>query len=199
MEHDTITLARHATALEQPEPTVIIRQPDGEALAAAQETAADRKPGDGAATPPDRAQARELERLGDQIAELSARNDAATYELLCQLREFDRRHGWEGWRSCAHWLNWRTGLDLGAAREKLRVAAALADLNHIAAAMARGQLSYSKVRALTRVATPATEAPLLAVALGATASHVERLVRAWRRADRDAAPAAEQDAWRAGH
>ena len=199
MEHDTITLARHATALEQPEPTVIIRQPDGEALAVAQETAADRKPGHGAATPPDRAQARELERLGDQIAELSARNDAATYELLCQLREFDRRHGWEGWRSCAHWLNWRTGLDLGAAREKLRVAAALADLNHIAAAMARGQLSYSKVRDLTRVATPATEAPLLAVALGATASHVERLVRAWRRADRDAAPAAEQDAWRAGH
>ena len=64
----------------------------------------------------DPAQAPELERLGDQIAELSARIDAATYELLCQLREFDRRHGWEGWRSCAHWLNWRTGLDLGAAR-----------------------------------------------------------------------------------
>ena len=86
----------------------------------------------------------------------------------------------------------RTGLDLGAAREKLRVAAALADLNHIAAAMARGQLSYSKVRALTRVATPATEARLLAVALGATAAHVERLVRAWRRADRDAQADAEQ-------
>ena len=193
MEHDTITLARHATALERPEPTVMILQPDGEALAAAQETATDRKPGDGAATPPDRALAPELERLGDQIAELSARIDAATYELLCQLREFDRRHGWEGWRSCAHWLNWRTGLDLGAAREKLRVAAALAELNHIAAAMARGQLSYSKVRALTRVATPATEARLLAVALGATASHVERLVRAWRQADRDAAPDAEQE------
>ena len=134
-----------------------------------------------------------MERLGDQIAELSARIDAATDELLCRLREFDRRHGWEGWRSSAHWLNWRTGLDLGAAREKLRVAVALANLNHIAAAMARGQLSYSKVRALTRVATPATEARLLAVALGATAAHVERLVRAWRRADRDAAPDAEQE------
>ena len=193
MEHDTITLARHVTTMERSEPTVMIRQPDGEALATVQGTAPDRKPGDGAATPPDRAQEPELERLGDQIAELSARIDAATYELLCQLREFDRRHGWEGWRSCAHWLNWRTGLDLGAAREKLRVAAALADLNHIAAAMARGQLSYSKVRALTRVATPATEARLLAVALGATASHVERLVRAWRRADRDVAPDAEQE------
>ena len=187
-----MTLARHATAMEPPEPTVMIRQPDGETLATAQETAADRKPGDGAAARTDPAPEPELECLGDQIAELSARIDAATYELLCQLREFDRRYGWEGWRSCAHWLNWRTGLDLGAAREKLRVAAALADLNHIAAAMARGQLSYSKVRALTRVATPTTEAQLLAVALGATASHVERLVRAWRRADRDAQPDAEQ-------
>ena len=134
----------------------------------------------------------ELELLGNQIAELSARIDAATYELLCHLHEFDLRHGWEGWRSCAHWLNWRTGLDLGAAREKLRVAAALADLNHVAAAMARGQLSYSKVRALTRVASPATEARLLAVALCATAAQVERLVRAWRRADRDAQPDTEQ-------
>ena len=193
MEHNTITLARHATAPERPEPTVMIRPPEGDALAAAHETAADREPGDGAALQPDQAQEPELQRLGNQIAELSARIDAANYELLCQLREFDRRYGWEGWRSCAHWLNWRTGLDLGAAREKLRVAAALADLNHIAAAMARGQLSYSKVRALTRVATPATEARLLAVALGATAAQVERLVRGWRRADRDAAPDAEQE------
>ncbi len=179
MEHDTITLARHATTPERPD--------------AVHATAADREPGDGAALQPDPGQEPELKRLGNQIAELSARIDAANYELLCQLREFDRRYGWEGWRSCAHWLNWRTGLALGAAREKLRVAAALADLNHIAAAMARGQLSYSKVRALTRVATPATEARLLAVALGATAAHVERLVRAWRQADRDAAPDAEQE------
>ncbi len=192
MKSDTITLARHATTMDRPEPTVMIRQPDEDALAAARAAAADRKPGDSAAKRPDPGQGPELARLGDQIAELAARIDAATYELLCHLREFDRGYGWEGWRSCAHWLNWRTGLDLGAAREKLRVAAALADLNHIAAAMARGQLSYSKVRALTRVATPATEAPLLALALRATASHVERLVRAWRQADRDAQPDAEQ-------
>ena len=192
MKSDTITLARHATAMDRPEPTVTIRQPDGEARAAAQETTADQAPGDGAEVRLDPALAPDLNSLGDQIAELSARIDAATYELLCQLLEFDRRYGWEGWRSCAHWLNWRTGLDLGAAREKLRVAVALADLNHIAAAMARGQVSYSKVRALTRVATPATEAPLLALALRATASHVERLVRAWRQADRDAHPDAEQ-------
>ena len=193
MEHGTTTLARYATAMEPPEPTVIIGQPDGDGFATTQEISADRKPGDGAAMPPDPAQAPDLDRLGDQIAELAARIDAATYELLCQLHEFDRHHGWEGWRSCAHWLNWRTGLDLGAAREKLRVAVALADLNHVSAAMARGQLSYSKVRALTRVATPATEARLLAVALGSTAAQVERLVRAWRRADRDAAPDAERE------
>ena len=170
MEHETITLSRHATAV----------------------ATAERKPPDAVAARPGPAQPPELELLGNQIAELSARIDAATYELLCHLHEFDLRHGWEGWRSCAHWLNWRTGLDLGAAREKLRVAAALADLNHVAAAMARGQLSYSKVRALTRVASPATEARLLAVALCATAAQVERLVRAWRRVDRDAQPDAEQ-------
>ena len=190
MEHDTITISQ-ATAVATPEPTVVM-QPAGGAVAIAQETAAERKPPDAVAARPGPAQAPELELLGNQIAELSARIDAATYELLCHLHEFDRRYGWEGWRSCAHWLNWRTGLDLGAAREKLRVAAALADLNHVAAAMARGQLSYSKVRALTRVASPATEARLLAVALCATAAQVERLVRAWRRVDRDAQPDAEQ-------
>ena len=174
-----------------PEQTVVM-QPAGGAVATTQETAAERTPPDATAGRPGPALPPELELLGNQIAELSARIDAATYDLLCHLHEFDRRHGWEGWRSCAHWLNWRTGLDLGAAREKLRVAAALADLNHVAAAMARGQLSYSKVRALTRVASPATDARLLAVALCATAAQVERLVRAWRRVDRDAQPDAEQ-------
>ena len=190
MEHDTITISQ-ATAVATPEPTVVM-PPAGGAVAIAQETAAERKPPDAVAARPGPAQAPELALLGNQIAELSARIDAATYDLLCHLHEFDRRYGWEGWRSCAHWLNWRTGLDLGAAREKLRVAAALADLNHVSAAMARGQLSYSKVRALTRVASPATEARLLAVALCATAAQVERLVRAWRRVDRDAQPDAEQ-------
>ena len=191
MEHETITISRQATAVATPEQTVVM-QPAGGTVATTQETAAERTPPDATAGRPGPALPPELELLGNQIAELSARIDAATYDLLCHLHEFDLRHGWEGWRSCAHWLNWRTGLDLGAAREKLRVAAALADLNHVAAAMARGQLSYSKVRALTRVASPATEARLLAVALSATAAQVERLVRAWRRVDRDAQPDAEQ-------
>ena len=107
----------------------------------------------------------QVDQLGDAIAELSARIQAATYELLVLIREFDERSGWgNGFVSCAHWLNWRTGLELGAAREKVRVARALKDLPRLSAAMQRGELSYSKVRALTRVATPETESSLLDVA-----------------------------------
>ena len=96
----------------------------------------------------------ELDRLGDEIAELSAHLDAATARLLDRIREFDTRQGWgNGFRSCAAWLSWRVGLDPGAAREKVRVAHALGTLPRLAAALASGELSYSKVRALTRVAT----------------------------------------------
>src|SRR6267378_607860 len=127
----------------------------------------------------------ELDRLGDQIAELSAHLDAATGSLLALIREFDARGGWNtGFRSCAEWLSWRVGLELGAARERVRVARALATLPRLAQARARGKLSYSKVRALTRVAAPDTEERLLAVGMAGTAHHVERIVRGWRRVDR---------------
>jgi 5-methylcytosine-specific restriction endonuclease McrA len=129
----------------------------------------------------------ELDRLGDEIAELSAHLDAATARLLDLIREFDAREGWNnGFRSCAHWLSWRIGLDLGAAREKVRVARALGTLPCLALALARGELSYAKIRALTRVATPETEERLLAVAHAGTAEHVERIVRGWRRVDQNA-------------
>jgi 5-methylcytosine-specific restriction endonuclease McrA len=127
----------------------------------------------------------ELDRLGDEIAGLSAHLEAATARLLDLIREFDARRGWgNGFRSCAHWLSWRVGLDLGAAREKVRVARALGELPRLAQALARGELSYAKVRALTRVATPQTEERLLAVGRAGTADHVERIVRGWRRVDR---------------
>ena len=128
----------------------------------------------------------EAERLGNDIAELAARIQAATYELLVMIRAFDQREGWSGFKSCAHWLNWRTGLALGAAREKVRVARALGDLPLLSDAMRRGRISYSKVRALTRVATPANERRLLGFAECAPASYVERLARAWCRVDRQA-------------
>ncbi len=129
----------------------------------------------------------DLDRLGDQIAELSAHLDAATAQLLDLIREFDARSGWNtGFRSCAAWLSWRIGLDLGAARERVRVARALGTLPRLAHALARGELSYAKVRALTRVATPDTEERLLAVGKAGTAEHVERIVRGWRQVDRQA-------------
>jgi len=135
----------------------------------------------------------DVEALGERIAELSAQIQAATYQLLVMLRDFDERAGWNvGFRSCAHWLNWRTGLDLGAAREKVRVAGALAALPRLSEAMRHGQISYAKVRALTRVATAANEAELLVFAKAGTAAHVEKLVRLWRRTDRLAERELEQ-------
>ena len=139
----------------------------------------------------------EMERLADRIAELSARIQAATYELLVLIRQFDEREGWSGFTSCAHWLSWRIGLAPGAAREKVRVARALADLPLLSDALRRGRISYSKVRAVTRVATPETEQTLLDVALAGTAAHVEQVVRAWRRVDRTA-EAADDRRRRAG-
>ncbi|HEV8615676.1 MAG TPA: DUF222 domain-containing protein [Methylomirabilota bacterium] len=143
-----------------------------------------------------------LDRLGDEIAELSAHLEAATARLLDLIREFDARGGWNnGFRSCAAWLGWRVGLDLGAARERVRVARALGTLPLLAGALARGELSYAKVRALTRVATPETEERLLGVGKAGTAEHVERIVRGWRRMDRkaEAREAVLQNASRALH
>jgi Domain of unknown function (DUF222)/HNH endonuclease len=131
--------------------------------------------------------AAELDRLGDEIAELSAHLDAATARLLELIREFDARGGWNtGFSSCAAWLSWRVGLAPGAARERVRVARALGTLPRLAEALGRGELSYAKVRALTRVATAETEARLLAVGRAGTAVHVERIVRGWRRVDQRA-------------
>jgi hypothetical protein len=128
------------------------------------------------------------QQLGDEIAELSAHIEVATARLLTLIREFDALGGWHhaGAKSCAEWLSWRVGVDLRAAYERVRVARALPGLPCINAAFACAEISYSKVRALTRVATPETEERLLAFARCGTASHVERLTRAWRRVDRHA-------------
>ncbi len=133
-----------------------------------------------------------IDRLGDRIAELSARIQAATYELLVLIRQFDEANGWSGCVSCAHWLSWRTGLAPGAAREHVRDARALRSLPKLSDAMRRGVVSYSKVRAVTRVATPETEQALLDVALCGTAAHVEQVVRGWRRVDRAAEQAEDR-------
>jgi hypothetical protein len=143
-----------------------------------------------------------LDRLGEEIAELAAHLTVATARLLDLIREFDARGGWSnGFVSCAAWLTWRVGLAPGAAREHVRVARALGTLPRLAQALACGELSYSKVRELTRVATPATEQRLLAVGRAGTAEHVTRIVRGWRLVDRkaEAREAAQQHASRALH
>jgi hypothetical protein len=125
-----------------------------------------------------------LPELEARLTELAGHLNAATHRFLVLLAEFDRREGWAdgAMRSCAHWLGWKCGIDLGAAREKVRVAPALEALPQVSAAMGRGELSHSKVRALTRVATPETEDTLLMIALHGTAHHVEAVVRGYRRA-----------------
>ena len=94
--------------------------------------------------------------------------------------------------SCAQWLSWRAGFSPGAAREHVRVARALGKLPKLSEAMRRGRISYSKVRAVTRVATPENEDDLLHVCRAGTAAHVERIARAWRRIDRNVEQAEER-------
>jgi hypothetical protein len=122
------------------------------------------------------------EGLEREITELGGHINAATARWLALVGEFDRRQGWAEWgcRSCAHWLSYRCGVSPAAAREQVRVARRVAELPKLQAAFARGELCYSQVRAVTRVATPDTEADLLEIALHATASQLETIVRAYR-------------------
>ena len=86
----------------------------------------------------------------------------------------------QGAQSCAHWLSWRIGLDSATAREKVRVARALGQLPLLDAALAAGRISYAKVRAITRVATPGTEGRLVEMAACATGAQLERICRRYR-------------------
>src|SRR5688572_1218228 len=126
---------------------------------------------------------RSIEKLAKEICTLTGHMNAANHRWLMLIGEFDRRTGWSdgATQSCAHWLNWKCGIAMGAAREKVRVAHALENLPKISAAMACGKLSYSKVREITRVASAETEDYLLMIAEHGTAQHVEKLVRAYRR------------------
>src|SRR6187402_2487432 len=121
--------------------------------------------------------------LEDRLVGWASSLAAAECEFLDLLAEFDAREAWgdSGLRSTAHWLSWRLGLRLGVAREKVRVARALQRLPLVHAEFAAGALSYCKVRALSRVATDATEAELVHVARGATGAQLETVVRQWRR------------------
>ncbi|MDO8271537.1 MAG: DUF222 domain-containing protein, partial [Gammaproteobacteria bacterium] len=123
--------------------------------------------------------------LSDEITRLAGHINAAQHRFLTLLAALIERDAWEGHgiKSPAHWLNYHCGIDLGAAREKVRVAKSLQQLPGIDDAFRSGTISYSKVRAMTRSATPENEQMLLQVALHGTALHVEQLVRKYRRTE----------------
>ncbi|MCP4769466.1 MAG: DUF222 domain-containing protein [Gammaproteobacteria bacterium] len=126
--------------------------------------------------------------LEREITDLCAQINAASYRLLQLVAELDDEEPWGSWglTSCAHFLNWRCGIGMNAAREKVRVAHALKQLPLISASFATGELSFSKVRAVTRIADPDNEKELLELARYATAAQVEKLVRAYRGVERQA-------------
>jgi Domain of unknown function (DUF222)/HNH endonuclease len=128
----------------------------------------------------------ELTALGEQIAEQAVHLDAAMNRLLLNLHTFDERGGWQvqGFQSCAHWLSWRVGWDLATSRDRVRVAHQLAGLPKVQAAMEAGEVSYSKVRAIARVATPQTEETLLAYAEYAPAAQLEKICQKLRMVER---------------
>lgn len=125
--------------------------------------------------------------LETELLSLAGHLAAGQCRWLLLLAEFDARDGWAGpgMRSCAQWLSWRVGMSPRTALEQLRVARALTTLPLITAVFAEGRLSYSKVRAITRIATPETEQTLLDLALAGTAHHVERIVRLTRQGRAD--------------
>ena len=126
------------------------------------------------------------ERLEAEICELSGHIAAATARLVLMIAEYDRRQGWAEWgcRSAAHWLSWKCGVGVHAAREKLRVGHALGALPLLRTAFERGEVSYSQARAVTRVAGPHNEAAFVDIAKASTANQLERLVAATARAEK---------------
>ena len=138
---------------------------------------------------------RSIDDLDAAIGRLVRQMNSECYQMLVLVREFDDRFGWKKWsfKSCAEWLAYRTEIGLSAAREKVRTAHALRSLPAISAAFEEGRLSYTKVRALTRVTDLRHEDVLLAYALSTTAENVEERCRQMR----NVAPESVHDSRRA--
>ena len=130
----------------------------------------------------DRISRTECEALGEEIASFATRANVALHAMLSRLRRFDASEGWghQGFLSCAHWLAWRVHIGTKTAREHVRVARALGEFGLIDAAFGRGELSYSKVRAITRVANERNEQELINLALVMTAGQLARLLRSYQ-------------------
>lgn len=136
------------------------------------------------------------DQLTEQICTWAARVAAGEAHLLTLIAELDRREAWAGagMLSCAHWLSWRAGLGLGAARERVRVARVLPDRPDVQAAFHAGRMTWSQVRAVTRVAEPDDGIDWVELAEHSSAAQLERLTRGIRRAQRLEEDAADPEA-----
>ena len=142
---------------------------------------------------------RNIDDLEEEIISLAQHMNQDEYRFLVMVREFDIRQGWRAYQfnNCAEWLNMKCGISPGTAREKVRVALALLDLPQCSEGFAKGELSYSKVRAMTRAANVFNEATLVDYALKATAHQVEEHCRRLRNADRRQSTPDARRAWQA--
>ena len=138
-----------------------------------------------------------LDWLETELTTMAARIAAATATWLGWVAVYDRRNGWERWgcRSMAGWLNWKCGMSIQAAHEHVRVARALEELPLTRDTFAKGELSYSKVRAITRIATADMELDLMNMALACDAAALERICAAVRRAERLSDPDQTEKNW----
>ena len=127
-------------------------------------------------------QAMSNDEVTDSVLVWAGRMAAGEARLLAFLGEFDARQQWAGFPSCASWLSWRLAIGPKAASEKVRVARALRVLPETRAAFERGELSYTQVRAVTRVAKPDTEGEFVIAARSCSGEQIERLARGLRRA-----------------
>ena len=115
------------------------------------------------------------------VARMAAHINLADWRFVKLIAAMERTRGWQegGYCNLGNWLDHRCGLGPCAARERIRIGRALARLPRIDAAFRDGAISYSKVRAITRVATPETDEMLLAIAERSSAARLESLVRTY--------------------
>jgi hypothetical protein len=126
------------------------------------------------------------ERLEEELRTAAGHLNAVTCRFLLFVAEYDARKGWESWEvaSCAHWIMWRCGVAPSTAREQVCVARRLVELPLVREAFARGELSYSKVRAVVRMATERSEKDLVDLAKSCTAAHLVRVAAQYARLEK---------------
>jgi len=123
------------------------------------------------------------EELLNEVIRFAAFLNVVNWHFINMLAEFDRRGLWRsgGYSSLVNWLDHRCGMAPGAARARIRVARKLKDMTLISQAFEKGEISYSKVRAITRVANRETEATLLKMAARCSAAELESLVSTYEK------------------